>query len=173
MKKEDVGTAVKKAARLIPGIGSYQDRESLRQADKGLRTEISKRLDELIGVLEWVKTDQLKKGGWKRIKALEDLERDLEKASKLIELAPRGFAAVFDGPKVNEEVLQEVYEYDKGLWELLGPVEGAIEGLAEKGSVPEQAIVETIRKDVQQLIGKVNGRDDILKSVGQRTDDKK
>ncbi|RLB40232.1 MAG: hypothetical protein DRH12_10330 [Deltaproteobacteria bacterium] len=165
MKKEDVGRIVKKAARLIPGIGSYQDRESLRDADKTLRTEIARRLDELIGVLEWVKTDQLKKGGWKRIKDLDELEKDVETASKTIERAARGFGSMFDGPKVDEETLERVYEYDKGMWELVDPIDKAIRGLTEKGKVPDQATVEAIRKDVRELISKITNRDRILKGL--------
>ncbi|MBW2022540.1 MAG: hypothetical protein JRI39_05585 [Deltaproteobacteria bacterium] len=167
MKKEDIGKAMKKAARLIPGIGSYQDRESLREADKRLRVEISRRLDELIGVLEWVKTDQLKKGGWKRVKDLEDLQVDLEKASRIIERAASGFGSLFDGAKVDEEVLQRIYEYDKSMWEVLEPIERDIKELAEKGKIPDQATVEPIRKDSRNLITKVQKRDEILKCIFQ------
>ncbi len=170
MKKEDIGGAIKKAVRLIPGIGSYQSRESLRDADKKLRVEVSRRLDELIGVLEWVKTDQLKKGDWKRIKDLEDLERDLEKASRLIERAARGYGSVFDGPRVDEDVLQKIYEYDKGIWELLGPVKKDLGEFTEKGVVPERSKVDAIRKQLRELMNRMGRRDEILKGLGDLSD---
>ena len=170
MKKEDVGSALKKVARLIPGIGSYQDRESSREADKKLRVEVSRRLDELIGVLEWIKTDQLKKGGWKRIKDLEDLERDLEKASKIVERAARGYGPVFDGPKVDEEVLQRVYEFDKEFWGLLVPIENGIKEFTEKGVVPESTKIDAIRRLLRDFMQKIAKRDDLLKGLGDSSD---
>jgi len=34
--KESVGKVLKKAVRILPGVGSYQDKESLRERDKKL-----------------------------------------------------------------------------------------------------------------------------------------
>ena len=172
MKKEDVGSTMKKAARIIPGIGSYQDREALREADKKLRVEVSRKLDDLIGVVEWIKTDQLKKGGWKRIKDLEDLERDLEKASKTLERAARGFGPVFEGPRVDEEVLQRVYEFDKEFWGLLGPIEKGIKKLTEKGVVPEPSKIDAIRRMLREFLQKITRRDNLLKGLGESSDEK-
>ncbi|GEM_PF-1457444 len=173
MKKEDVGRAVKKVARMIPGIGSYQDRETLREADKKLRVQVSRKVDDLIGVVEWIKTDQVKKGGWKRIKALEDLERDLEKASKTLERAARGFSPVFEGAfRVDEEVLQRVYEFDKGFWGLLEPIEKGIKELTEKGVIPESSKIDAIRELLKKFLQKTAKRDDLLKGLGKSSDQK-
>jgi len=38
--KERVGKVLKKAVRIVPGVGSYQDKESLRESDKKLRDHI-------------------------------------------------------------------------------------------------------------------------------------
>ncbi len=171
MRKEDVGSAVKKVARLIPGIGSYQDRESLREADKKLRVELSRKLDELVGIMEWIKTDQLKKGGWKRIKDLEDLERDLEKASKVIERAARGYGSVFDEPRVDEDLLQKVYEFDKEFWELLAPIENGIKEFTEKGVVPEYSKIDGIRRLLKDFMQKIAKRDALLKGSGDSPDE--
>ncbi|MBW2024771.1 MAG: hypothetical protein JRI90_05150 [Deltaproteobacteria bacterium] len=151
MKKEGVGDALKKAARIIPGIGSYQDRETTREADKALREQMSRRLDELIGLVEWIKTDQAKKGGWKKIKDLEELSRDLETASRMIERAARGYSGVFD---------------DEDMWRLIDPIEEAIRAFTEKGNIPEPEKIKAIRKSVLALQDKVKKRDQVLKETG-------
>ncbi|MBW1731164.1 MAG: hypothetical protein JRJ75_09775 [Deltaproteobacteria bacterium] len=166
MKKEGVGDALKKAARIIPGIGSYQDRETTREADKALREQMSRRLDELIGLVEWIKTDQAKKGGWKKIKDLEELSRDLETASRMIERAARGYSGVFDRQRIDEEALSRLYTYDEDMWRLIDPIEEAIRAFTEKGNIPEPEKIKAIRKSVLALQDKVKKRDQVLKETG-------
>ena len=163
MKKENVGKGLKKIARIIPGVGSYQDREDLREADKGLREEISRRLDELLGVLEWLKTDQAKKGGWKRLKPIDDLSRDIEKVSRLVERAERGYAPVFEGRTVTEETLAELFEYDKGLFVDLEEIETLIHKMTDSGIVPEETVVTSVREKMRAFENRINRRGDLFK----------
>ena len=47
--KETVAKGLKKAARILPGVGSYQDKESARESDKALRMALGRRLDDALG----------------------------------------------------------------------------------------------------------------------------
>ncbi len=165
MKDSHAGK-IKKMIRQIPGIGTYLNRESIREADKSLRVEISRRLDELLGVVEWIKTDQAKKGGWKHLNMLEDLSRDIEKVSRLIERAERGYASVFDETKtVTEKTLDLVYEYDKALVEDVDYIEEQIQQMTKSGTVPEETKVKEVREKIRTLEKKINGRKDVFKEL--------
>ncbi|MBW2310015.1 MAG: hypothetical protein JRF35_02940 [Deltaproteobacteria bacterium] len=55
--KEELGRALKGAARVVPGIGSYQDKESIRESDKKLREFLSSQLSDHMKAIERLKTD--------------------------------------------------------------------------------------------------------------------
>ena len=138
--------------------------------DKTFSIELSRKIDELIGLVEWVKTDQLKKGGWERVKDLEDLERDLESASRLVERALWGSEFVVEAPSVDKVIFKKIYEYGNGIWEILGRVEEGIAEFAEKGTVPERSKVDIIRSQLKELIKTMEERHSILKGSGDLSD---
>jgi hypothetical protein len=163
LKKEDVGRALKKAARILPGIGSYQDRESIRESDKALRIRICRKLDELLGMVEWLKTDQAKKGGLKHLTEIDGLSRHLERVSRTIELAPRGYTPLFSQEAFDEDGLARLYEFDQGLLNGVAEVEALIVKLTEKGADMTSEGVANVRKQVDQLEKKLKSRASLLK----------
>jgi hypothetical protein len=164
LKKEDVGRELKKAARILPGIGSYQDRESIRESDKALRMEVSRRLDELLGMVEWLKTDQVKKGALKYLTEIDGLSRHLEKVSRMIGLASRGYAPLFSEELFDEDRLARLFEFDQGLLHDVAAVEVLVVKLTEKGTVVTSEGVASVRKQVDKLEKKIKTRGSQLKN---------
>jgi hypothetical protein len=164
IKKEDVGGVLKKAARILPGIGSYQDRESIRESDKALRMQICRKLDELLGMVEWLKTDQVKKGALKNLTEIDGLSRHLERVSRTIEVASRGYTPLFSQEAFDEDGLARLFEYDQGLLHGVAEVEALVVKLTEKGTVVTAEGVASVRKQVDQLEKKVKGRGSLLKN---------
>jgi len=159
VKKEDVGRVLKKGARILPGIGSYQDREAIRDADKVLRMELSAILDQLLGRTEWLKTDLAKKGAIKHIQRVEDLTRHLEKVSRILEFAPRGYAPLFSMKHVDEETLDRIYAHDKTLVDLVKEIEAAVVGMSEEKEIPAEDRTSHVREMLLTLESRLEERE--------------
>ncbi len=162
MKKEDVGQALKTAVRILPGIGSYQDKESSRDADKALRMELSGRLDQLLGRTEWLKTDLAKKRAIKHIQRIEDVTRQLEKVSRVLEFAPRGYAPLFSRKQIDEEALDRIYGYDKALTGLVKEIEDAIMTMTEAGEIPSEEEIARVREMLSDMERRIDQREAFL-----------
>jgi len=158
LKKEDVGRVLKNAARILPGIGSYQDRESIRESDKTLRMEVSRRLDELLGMVEWLKTDQAKKGALKHLTEIDGLSRHLEKVSRSIAFASRGYTPLFSEEAFDEDGLAKLFEFDQGLLHDVAEVEAGVVKLTEKGMVVASEGVASVCKQLEGLEKKIKTR---------------
>jgi hypothetical protein len=164
IKKEDVSGVLKMAVRILPGIGSYQDRESIRESDKALRMQICRKLDELLGMVEWLKTDQVKKGALKYLTEIDGLSRHLERVSRTIEVASRGYTPLFSQEAFDEDGLARLFEYDQGLLHGVAELEALVVKLTEKGTVVTAEGVASVRKQVDQLEKKVKARGSLLKN---------
>ena len=166
VKKEDLGGVLKKIARVIPGIGSYQDKESVRESDKELRLRLGKRLAEQLGLVEWLKTDQAKKGAFKHLTALEDLTRHLEKVSRMIENASRGYAPLFSDRRVDEDALNRLFEYDKSLCDGLSEMDRTIKAMTAERALPDSEEIRNVRRQLNHMEKAVKDRESLLKELG-------
>jgi hypothetical protein len=156
--KQDAAAALKEMARVLPGVGTYQDKEFLREADKELRLSICRRLDDLLGRAEWVKTDLAKKGALKHVGELEALSRQMEKVSRMLETASRGYAPFFASRKVDRDALTRLLEYDKSLLTSLTELEKAMETLTEERAAPIPEEISGIRERLRVMEKQVKDR---------------
>jgi hypothetical protein len=99
-------------AKRVPGYHGYKEKEMRREADKLLRTEVARKLDdERKGLSEL----QVQLVGQGLIEHVDDLERAVMKLQLLIDrvkTASYGYAGLFDAVKVKEEQLDALYEFD-------------------------------------------------------------
>jgi hypothetical protein len=127
--KERLAEKLEKLARLIPGIGSYQDKEGLREGDKHLRETLALRLDGARRTLEEVISQRQRAGRFEGLDRLGALERRLHHAADTVRFAARGYSGTFDRAKVGEEKLETIYTFDISMAETVSAVEEAAEGL--------------------------------------------
>jgi hypothetical protein len=167
LNKEDVGGALKRAARILPGIGSYQDRESIRESDKALRMQISRKLDELLGMVEWLKADQVRKAALKHLTEIDGLSRHLERVSRTIQFASRGYTPLFSDEAFDEDGLARLFEVDRGLLDGVAEVETLVAKLTEKGTVVTSEGVTTVRKQLDLLEKQLKARGSLLKNESE------
>jgi hypothetical protein len=163
-KKEDVGRVLKKAARILPGIGSYQDRESIRESDKALRMQIARKLDELFGMVEWLKADQAKKGALKHLTEIDGLSRHLERISRTVEFASRGYTPLFSQEAFDEDGLARLFEFDRVLLKGVAEAEALVVELTEKGALVTPEGITTVRKQLDLLDKQLKARGSFLKN---------
>ncbi len=153
--RERLAERLERLARLVPGIGSYQDKEKRRVADKKLRNTLANRLDTARKVVEEV-IYELQSG--KRLEHLERLgrlERNLHKAADSIRFASYGFSGVFDPIKIDEAKLDELYAFDIALAESVSAVQ---EGAARLKALPSDAVGTDALKPLEQHIAAFDGK---------------
>ena len=114
----------------IPGYHGYKEKENRRAADKLLRDQLTKQLDEQRRRLAELQRNLVDGGG---LLMVDDLDRAITKVQKLadkIRTAAYGYAGIFDAVKVKEDQLDALYAFDEGMLEQITSVQTAIDALA-------------------------------------------
>jgi hypothetical protein len=114
----------------IPGYHGYKEKENRRAADKLLRDQVTKQLDEQRRRLAELQRNLVDSGG---LLMVDDLDRAVTKVQKLadkIRTASYGYAGIFDAVKVREDQLDALHTFDEGMLEHVTSVQTAIDALA-------------------------------------------
>jgi hypothetical protein len=153
----------------IPGYSGYKAKETRREADKLLRMEIARQLDEQRRRLADLQVQLISTG---QIEYLDDVDRAVTKLQGLVDrikTASYGYAGLFDAVKVKEEQLDALYEYDNALLEHATTVKGRVNELVTAVDTGE-GIGSTIRElvDVVQQASVMFGHrnEAILQAAG-------
>jgi hypothetical protein len=134
--KEHVGDGLKKLARLVPGIESYQDKEALREGDKQLRQALADRLDAAAKGLDRIVFQTQQSGRLEHLATLGRLEQRLHGTADAIRYAAYGYSGLFATGKVDEGRIQKLYDFDLALAEAVDTVQDHVRFLAATG--PEE-----------------------------------
>jgi hypothetical protein len=102
-------------AEHVPGYKGYKEKELRREADKTQRMFVTERLDAITGVLDTLKLDLVNRGELDKLGAIDVTGRKLRTVADKIRYADYGYAGLFDTDKVDEVVLDQLYEFDNGL----------------------------------------------------------
>ncbi|MGD8513439.1 MAG: hypothetical protein PVG85_05775 [Deltaproteobacteria bacterium] len=153
--KERLAERVERLARLVPGIGSYQDKESRRDADKRLRVTLADRLDSARKTVEEVIAKLQTESHFDQLDRLGRLERKLYQAADSIRFASYGYSGVFDAIKLDEAKLDQLYAFDIALAESVSAIQEAAKNL--RASPPEAMRTDVI-EPLAQEIASFNGR---------------
>ncbi|MFB3819382.1 MAG: hypothetical protein ACE147_17115 [Candidatus Methylomirabilales bacterium] len=122
---------LERVARLIPGIGRYQDREGLRETDKRVRLYLAEQLAGLQRILERAQERLVDGKRLDRLTALDRVGRALSTAADRIRTASYGFSGVFDLQKVREGELADLHAYDVRLLEEVPKLKARLQALAD------------------------------------------
>src|SRR6185436_13358608 len=102
---------LERIANKIPGFKGYRERELRRDADKLQREHLASLLEQTKGVLNDAAAAATRGGGLDVINDIETARKRLDKVIARIRYADRGYAGFFDAVKVDEAVLERVYEF--------------------------------------------------------------
>jgi len=161
--KESVGKVLTKAVRILPGIGSYQDKESLRESDKKLRDHISTQLSYCMETIERLKTDISRKRSLSFIKDLDDISRQIDTLSRTITFAARGYSGVFDSISIGEKVLSNLFEFDQSFKEDVDLLDSLVVKLSKKNKELDSIMLDEVRDFVLKIEKRINEREKLLK----------
>ncbi len=161
--KESVGKVLKKAVRILPGVGSYQDKESLRESDKKLRDHISAQLAYWMETIERLKTDISRKGSLSFLKDLDDISRQMDKASRTIAFASRGYAGVFDSNLADEKALSDLFKFDQSFKEDMDLLDSLVSKISKKNKELDSIMLDEVRDLLLKIEKRINEREKLLK----------
>jgi len=161
--KESVGDALKKAVRIVPGIGSYQDKESLRESDKKLRDHISTKLSYCMDVIERLKTNIARKGSLSFLNDLDDISRQIDTLCRTMTFAARGYSGVFDSNIVDEKMLSNLFEFDRSFIKEVDLLDSLIVKISKKNKELDSILVDEVRNHLAKIKNQVSERETFVK----------
>jgi hypothetical protein len=120
--------------RRIPGLGRYQDREGLRDADKRVRTYLAELLAGLGREMEPAQRLLVEAGRLDRLPSLDRIGRQVATLADRIRFARYGFAGAFTGRAMRERELAGLHDFDLRLLEEIPRLQLLVRALAETAS---------------------------------------
>jgi hypothetical protein len=123
---------LERLARLIPGVGRYQDREGLRETDKRVRVHLAALLADLHRTVEEAERRLAEANLLDRLPALDRVVRLLNTLVDRIRFASYGFAGVFDLHQIRERELAAMHRFDVSLVEAVSRLRAPVQALADK-----------------------------------------
>lgn len=161
--KEKVAKILTKAARVLPGIGSYQDKESLRESDKRLRDYMSSRLAQSVATLERSKTELSRAGSLSLLKELDDISRHMDTLSRTIKYAARGYAGLFAANQVDEEALSDLFEFDLSLKEDISSLETLVSKISVNAKDLDSPLLAELKDFLFRFEKRIGERENLLR----------
>jgi hypothetical protein len=124
-----VASRLERLVRFVPGVAGYQDRENSRATDKQVRMRLVYDLGRLMIALEEDKARLAGVGDLSSLPLLDRLSGRVERLSRTVEFAGRGYTGLFDLHKVDEDTLDQLYAFDLGLFDALNAVRAKAEAV--------------------------------------------
>jgi hypothetical protein len=157
--------ALESILRRIPGFKGYLDKEYRRDSDHLTRTWMADQLQaSKRGLDEFMRTlvDHANLDG---IAQCERLRTRLDGTISRIRSAERGYSGLFDFVRVDEDLLEEVYEHDLSLVDEVDDVARAIEKLPQS-SEPPASVIPALMKLLDEIDQRLTDRGALLKGLG-------
>lgn len=117
-----VAEKLERLARVVPGVGGYQDKETSRDTDKALRLRLVEELGKIKRSLEGDKRKLMEMKDLSLLPLLDGVASKLDKIGNLIQYAGRGYHGVFDAYKLNQKKLDQLYTFDLELFDKLDSI---------------------------------------------------
>ena len=143
-KVQDSRTGLEKLADVIPGWGGYQERQNRRKADQLLRQTLAEKLAGQRRNLDVAQKDLISHGKIDLIDDVGSAVTQLQTFMDRIRTASYGYSGMFDAVRINQDELEQMYNFDAALFEYVDRLDAATGRLREAISVGE-GLVETIR----------------------------
>ena len=163
-KARSAQNLLERIANKIPGFKGYRERELRRDADKAQREYLASLLEQTKGVLNDVSAAATRGGG--SLDVINDVEtarKRLDKVIARVRYADRGYSGFFDTIKVDEALLERVYQFDLGL--LAGVEEVQLAAQQASGASDVAAAVREMIARVDGLDARLADRETILSGV--------
>ncbi|HDQ73372.1 MAG TPA: hypothetical protein ENN19_14960 [Chloroflexi bacterium] len=138
-KVEDSRTGFEKLLDVIPMWGGYQERQNRRKADQVLRQTLAEKLATRRRQLDVAQKELINNGRLDLVDDLGSAVTQLQTFIDRVRTASYGYSGLFDAVRINEEELEQIYNFDVALFDYVDRLETATNHLREVISVGEGA----------------------------------
>lgn len=145
----------------IPGFDGYREREIRRTADKLLREHLVAELDRVRARLRDIVGEWSRAGKLALLDDIDRLSRLMGKARDSLRFADYGYTGFFDAIKIKEEQLDQLYEYDVSLRELIVACGTSVEELAAGTDDAAGAKMKAVEAAIGQLQEAIDRREQV------------
>lgn len=156
--------AIEEFIRKIPGFKGYLEKEYRRESDSLQRQWMADELRRGKRGLDDGARELADAGDLSALPKFDRSRAQIDKLLARIQGAMRGYSGLFDAVKIDEAVLDKVYEHDLAM---MSRVESLVAALKKLGEAPQEH--ETRLPEITKLLGELaqdwDGREDILKGV--------
>jgi len=155
---------VESILRKIPGFRGYLEKEYRRESDHLARTWLAGLVDKCKSSLDRFQRASLDAG---KIDVLDDCERvrtRLDTLGSRIRGAVRGYSGFFDFVRVDENLLDDVYDLDMALIGQVESVEISIDSLVPDDESPQQSLAAVLA-EVEGLHREFDKRSELLEGL--------
>jgi len=155
-----------RAALHVPGYKGYKQKEMRREADKLQRQYVAERLEEARKDLEKLELALTRGGGLQLLALVDTTQRKLRTVKNRFLTADYGFAGMFSIVKVDEEVLDRLYQYDVASQDQARGVEELVAAL-KPGSPSLASDLALLDERVEALDQYFMEREHLITGVGR------
>jgi hypothetical protein len=150
--------------RHIPGFKGYLEKEYRRESDELQRNWLAARLQSSKKGLNAYMQELTAAGNLDALPTIERVRLRLDKLQNRITSAMQGYSGVFDLVRIDQAVLDRVYQHDANLVDEVEILGDTIEALPGK-SDPPATLASAILKQIDALEEAWDQREDILKGL--------
>jgi hypothetical protein len=156
--------ALERLLQRLPGFRGYLEKENRRDSDRLLRSWLADRLFRSKQGLESLARGLLAAGDLKTLPQCDMLRGQLDAVTARLRGAVPGYSGMFDLVQIDEQKLDQVYDYDFGLIKQVDAVAGLVENLPAQQASALGALRD-VGEHVTALNKAIEARDDLLKGL--------
>jgi hypothetical protein len=150
--------------RHVPGFKGYLEREYRRESDELLRNALADRLQRSKRAIDDAARQLLDAAATDQLPRIERLRVRLDRLLGRIRGAMQGYSGFFDLVRINEAVLERVYDHDATLAQDIDDFVVQVERLAAQRDKIAEAVAESLAR-LDEIEHRWDEREDILKGV--------
>ncbi|MEO8495181.1 MAG: hypothetical protein ABI614_08925 [Planctomycetota bacterium] len=164
-KHDDARGVLESILRKIPGFRGYLEKEYRRESDHLARMWLADRLETCKAGVDRYQRSLLDA---RKIDFLDDCERvrtRLDTLASRVRGAMRGYSGLFDFVRVDEDLLDQVYELDLALVDEAEWLMKAVDEVLVPEKDPAAALAEFLKR-VEELHRRFDRRSELLEGLG-------
>ena len=150
--------------RYIPGFRGYLEKEYRRESDELQRDWLADRLQRAKRAVDELSRPLADAGNIDLLPKIDRMRGSLDKLIARIRGAMQGYSGFFDLVRVDEKLLDRIYEHDVALMRRIDTLGETIEGLPEKQD-RIAPVVSDLLEQISALQRRWDVREDMLKGL--------
>jgi hypothetical protein len=163
----DSRNLVESILRYIPGFKGYLEKEYRRDSDYLARTHLGDQLRKCKSQLDHYQRALVESAALDELPKCERLRTRVDTLESRIRGAVRGYSGFFDFVRVNEAVLDDVYDHDMAL---LTDVATLLEATGQLSTTDTANVtVDDLLQQVEDLHSKFDGRTALLEGLDEKS----